>query len=181
LIKGVFFRAEFKMDTFRFSQNTIEDFENDELAEIIYQFIKGKNFFMLQRFEKNELLKKIQQQFPFVTDIQFQREASSTIKELNEEHSPQDDLTLSGDALEQTEDTLEQTEAALEQTGNALAQTEDDASEQTGDALETTGTNENNSVNEIDIFALQTTGNVLGIDLKFAEPLFKVKLGGKEF
>jgi len=32
-----------------------------------------------------------------------------------------------------------------------------------------------------DITQLQTTGNVLGVNLVFAEPFFKVKLGEKEF
>ena len=64
------------MDTFRFSQASLEMFEDDDLANLIYQFIKGKNYFMLQWFGRDDLLRDIQAQFPFVVDIQLQREES---------------------------------------------------------------------------------------------------------
>jgi hypothetical protein len=77
LIRGVFFKPEFKMDTFKFSQGTIDTFTNDELASIVYHSIRGRNYFMLQWFRRDNLLADIQSQFPFVTSVQLQRESSS--------------------------------------------------------------------------------------------------------
>ena len=155
------------MDTFKFSQATISTFENDELANIVYHYIKGKNFFMLQRFEKDSLLKAIQTEFPFFTNVQLQREANITNNAPPSEGgieggSSDNEIPSNGDDLPPSEGEIE------------------------GGSNDNEIPSENNETEpepteKFDITLLQTTGNVLGVDLTFKEPFLRVKLGEQEF
>ena len=154
------------MDTFKFSQHTIEVFENDELADIVYQFIKGRNYFMLQRFEKDTLLQKIQTQFPFVVDIQLQREASIGVG-MGVESVENDIVDVEPVESEMIESEMIESESVEGETIE-------------GEVVESEVV-ESEVVEKADASLLWATGNVLGVDVSFAEPLFKVRLGEKAF
>jgi hypothetical protein len=79
LIKGVFFKNEFTMEKVKRSQHTIETYEDIELFNSIVSAIKGKNYYMLNAFQKSRLLANIQVTFPFVQAIHFQLETGHTL------------------------------------------------------------------------------------------------------
>jgi hypothetical protein len=79
LIKGVFFRPEFRIEQVKFSQATEETFDDIELFNAISSALKGKNFYMLQYFQKDTILEAIQAQFPFVADMHFQMETKQSL------------------------------------------------------------------------------------------------------
>jgi hypothetical protein len=79
LIKGIFFKSEFRMEQVKWAEQTIETFEDIDLFNIVASSIKGENYYMLNTFQKGKLLSKVQASFPFVTDIHFQLETGHTL------------------------------------------------------------------------------------------------------
>ncbi|MDR3168786.1 MAG: hypothetical protein LBU27_03355 [Candidatus Peribacteria bacterium] len=61
----------------KFSQATEETFYDIELFNAVSNALKGKNFYMLQYFQKDAILERIQAQFPFIADMHFQMEAKA--------------------------------------------------------------------------------------------------------
>jgi hypothetical protein len=135
----------------KFSQATEETFYDIELFNAVSTAIKGKNFYVLQYFQKEHILKQIQRQFPFVIDMQFQMEAKPIIT--GEEVAISQDETVVG-------------------TGSETIETDGSVQIDTGGKVESLAV----------LAALEPIkGGILGVDLKFKDPVLKVKLGGKEF
>ncbi|MBO4204131.1 hypothetical protein J5893_04925 [bacterium] len=74
LIKGILFQEKFQITSVRFSQQTLETYEDIDLFNTVYRAVKDKNFYMLIRFDKEEVLAAIQEDFPQIQDIRFQLE-----------------------------------------------------------------------------------------------------------
>ena len=73
LIKLLFFKPEQNIINVKFSEDTIATYQDIELFNMISNEVKWKNYYILSS-KKNDLLSKIQKQFPFVWDIQLQLE-----------------------------------------------------------------------------------------------------------
>lgn len=73
LIKLLFFKPEQNIINVKFSEDTIATYQDIELFNTISNEVKWKNYYILSS-KKNDLLSKIQKQFPFVWDIQLQLE-----------------------------------------------------------------------------------------------------------
>jgi hypothetical protein len=67
------------MEKVKWSEHTIETYEDIDLFNIIAAEIKGKNYYMLNAFQKNDILAKAQVSFPFVSAIHFQLETGHTL------------------------------------------------------------------------------------------------------
>lgn len=63
----------------KFSQTTEQTFYDIELFNLVTKELKGRNFYMLQYFQKDAVLRNIQNAFPFVAGISFQMEAKSSL------------------------------------------------------------------------------------------------------
>ncbi|MDD4714336.1 MAG: hypothetical protein PHT72_02560 [Candidatus Absconditabacteria bacterium] len=79
IIRGFFFRAEYTIEKIKFSQGTIDYYEDIELFNALTTQVKNQNYFMLNRFKKHDILHSIQATHPFVTDINFQLETGNTL------------------------------------------------------------------------------------------------------
>lgn len=78
LIKWVFFQEKFMIESVKFSQTSIDTFEDIELYNLIYHTLKGRNYYVLTRFQKDAVIADIHSQFPFIQDLDFQLELKST-------------------------------------------------------------------------------------------------------
>lgn len=73
IIKNLFFQPEQKIIKVKFSEDTLSTYQDIELFNLISNEVKWKNYYILSS-HKDELLSKIQKDFPFVWDIQLQLE-----------------------------------------------------------------------------------------------------------
>ena len=73
LIKLLFFKPEQNIINVKLYEDTIATYKDIELFNMISNEVKWKNYYILSS-KKNDLLSKIQKQFPFVWDIQLQLE-----------------------------------------------------------------------------------------------------------
>ena len=73
LIKSLFFQDEHIITDVKFSQNTLDTYQDIELFNVVSSLVKWKNYYTLS-YNKSEILSKIQKQFPFVWAIEFQLE-----------------------------------------------------------------------------------------------------------
>ena len=73
LIKSLFFKPEQTISQIKFSDATLATYQDIELFNLISDEVKWKNYYILSS-NKDELLKKIQKQFPFVWKIDLQLE-----------------------------------------------------------------------------------------------------------
>lgn len=73
LIKSLFFKPEQTISQVKFSDDTLATYQDIELFNLISNKVKGKNYYRLLS-KKDELLKDIQKEFPFVWKIEFQLE-----------------------------------------------------------------------------------------------------------
>ena len=74
LIKSSFFKPEQRIAQVKFSESTIATYQDIELFNFITEEVKWKNYFILSS-NKDELLEKIQKNFPFVWKLEFQLES----------------------------------------------------------------------------------------------------------
>ena len=84
LIKNLFFQPEQKIISVKFSEDTLSTYQDIELFNLITNEVKWKNYYILSS-NKDELLSKIQKEFPFVWDIQLQLEPQQKIIPIQEE------------------------------------------------------------------------------------------------
>ncbi len=56
LIKGILFQDKFEIASIKFSQRTIETYEDIDLFNEVFRQVKGRNFYLLTRFEQDEVL-----------------------------------------------------------------------------------------------------------------------------
>lgn len=73
LIKSSFFKPEQRIAQVKFSESTMATYQDIELFNFITEEVKWKNYFILSS-NKDELLEKIKNKFPFVGKIEFQLE-----------------------------------------------------------------------------------------------------------
>lgn len=78
LIKNLFFKPEQKIAKVKFSEDTIATYQDIELFNLISDQVKWQNYYILSS-NKDELLSKVQKQFPFVWEIQLQLEPQEEI------------------------------------------------------------------------------------------------------
>lgn len=74
LIKGVLLQPKFEITNIKFSQRTLETYEDIDLFNEVFRQVKGKNFFLLKWFHQQELLAALQERFPQIAAIQIQLE-----------------------------------------------------------------------------------------------------------
>ena len=70
---AIIIKPEQTISQVKFSDDTLATYQDIELFNLISDRVKGKNYYMLLS-NKDELLKSIQKNFPFVGEIEFQLE-----------------------------------------------------------------------------------------------------------
>lgn len=62
------------IENIKFSQATIDTFEDVDLYNEIYNIVKGENYYVLKYLKKTEIITQIKQKFPIIESISFQME-----------------------------------------------------------------------------------------------------------
>lgn len=146
------------IENIKFSQATIDTFEDVDLYNEIYNIVKGENYYVLKYLKKTEIITQIKQKFPIIESISFQME-------LKEEKKA--DVSMLWREISQS---------IPWNTGlAAVLRWNVSVSDYQAENIKSW---------EIEIPERKTVSNkwwILGVDIKFIKPTFIVKLWNKRF
>lgn len=71
IIKNTIFKEENYINKIFYSKNSVELYDNPYLYRKISQLIKNENYYVVSKFQKTDILRSIQNEFPIVKDIKI--------------------------------------------------------------------------------------------------------------
>lgn len=79
LFRSTLFKTEYYIYNFRYSAESVKNFDDPVLYKIIKDQCKWENFYVLRYFKRNDIFAAVKSKFPVVKDIEFRYSQKNTL------------------------------------------------------------------------------------------------------
>lgn len=79
VFRSTLFKSEYYIYNLRYSDESIENFDDPALYKIVKNQTKWENYYVLKYFKRNDILSAMREKFPIVKDIEFRYSQKNTL------------------------------------------------------------------------------------------------------